>query len=64
MMSHCAQVHSQLSADAACFIPSWHRHTTTTTADTSAAVSSNDEVLQLNISIAQPFTVNQQIEQW
>jgi len=59
----CVQVHSQLSADAACFIPSsqWR---TPVAADISAAVSSSDGVLQQSANITQPFTSNQQVEQW
>jgi len=50
-------VHSQLSADAACFIPSrqWH---TATNAETSAEIPSGHAVKQ------QSFNINHQAKQW
>jgi len=54
-------VHSQLSADAACFIPSrqWH---TATNAETSAA--SGHAVKQQHMNFMQSFNSNQQAKQW
>jgi len=56
-------VHSQLSADAACFIPSWY---TATITETSTAVPLVDAVMQqpMIVNTAQQFNSTQQAEQW
>jgi len=58
-------VHSQLSADAACFVPSWQWHTANN-AETSAAVPSGGAVLQQHmiVTTSQQFNNKQQAEQW
>jgi len=67
IICHCyIQMHSQLSADAACFIPSWHWNTTTTTdtAAAAAAVPDRDGVSQPNTSTGQSFPSSQQANHW
>jgi len=56
---------SQLSADAACFIPSWHWHAVNS-GETSTAVASGGAAIQqrMLVNTTEQFNNKPQAEQW